>query len=428
MKRHLSAITLQLLMGAVSTAWAQTALNLEQCLHLARSNSPALHIADDAVRTAGLARSELWTTALPQLKGSIEGVYAPMPPTFGYDAVVSNGGQLAGQIILQQSLYDGGSRSLKSDQLQLDSDRLVKERRRVDRDLVFTVKQAFTDVLRAQEETELQKQSVDQLTTYLELVRKLFNGGTASYTDLLKTEVQLSNASLELQKATETAQSARSALAEVIGTELDSTVSVVGSLESPPDSTLAGIPAGPASGVDLAIAGLEIERSRLDVELTKRERFPSISFTGDAGYLSSVENLQLPSAERVTGIGYSVGVGIEVPIINWGATGLRVEQRELQLDAVKQETELLRRSLNGELQRTRLGLLNARNRLQTVRSNVKKSEDNFLLARSKYAGGAALSLEVLSAQQLLTEAKLAELETLSAIQHLSAKLEQLTTQ
>ncbi len=414
--------------GMITTATSQTSLTLEQCLQLARSNSPALRAADDATRTSELSQSELSTTALPQLKVGLGGSYAPVPPSFGYDPIISNGGQIAGQIILQQSLYDGGIRGIKSDQLQIDAERLARERRRVERDLTFAVKQAFIEVLRAERETELQQESVGQLTAYIDLVQRLFKGGSAGYTDVLKTEVQLSNAALSLQKAGESLQAARYSLSEVIGIEVDSSVSVTGSLESLPDSVSVLPEANVSNNLDLSIAGLGTERSVLEVELTKRERFPEISFIGDAGYLGSIENLRLPSSDHVSALGYSIGVGIDVPIFNWGATGLRIEQKEIELDAQRQQVELLHRSLTSELQKTRLGLVNARSRLQTVRRNFVKAEDNFLLTRSQYAGGAMSSLEVLAAQGLLTETKLSELETLAAIQVLSARLEQLTSQ
>lgn len=420
-------VAVYLSVGMVTTGLSQTSLTLDQCLQLARSNSPALRAADDAAQASELSQSELTTTALPQLKAGLGGSYAPVPPSFGYDPIISNGGQIAGQIMLEQSLYDGGVRSIKSDQLQIDAERLAKERRRVDRDLTFAVTQTFIEVLRAQRETELQQQSVDQLTTYLDLAQRLFKGGSAGYTDVLKTEVQQSNAVLSLQKAGESLQSARYSLAELTGAAMDS-ASFIGSLESPADSDSAPPENGLLHNLDLSIAGLGTERTMLEVELTKRERLPEISFIGDAGYLSSIENLRLPSSDRVSALGYSIGVGIDIPIFNWGATGLRIEQRELELDAQRQEVEILNRSLTSELQKTNLGLVMARNRLRAIRQNIVNAEDNFLLTRSQYAGGATSSLEVLAAQGLLTETKLAELGALASIRLLSAKLEQITSQ
>jgi outer membrane protein TolC len=87
----------------------------------------------------------------------------------------------------------------------------------------------------------------------------------------------------------------------------------------------------------------------------------------------------------------------------------------------------LQRSFSAEFRRTQLQMRNQRERLRVIQNNITSAEDNFLLTKSKYAGGGTLSLEVLSAQQLLTETKLSELQTMADIQLLNAKMEQLTT-
>jgi outer membrane protein TolC len=393
-------------------------------LTLAVENSPALRSADSEIRSAQLAQSELGTTKLPQLKLSLGTAYAPIPPAFGYDPIISNGGEVAGQIVLTQSLYDGGVRSLKSDQLENDRERLAREQRRAERDLVYEVKTAFIEALRAQQEVVLQRSSMDQLAAYLALVQRLYSGGSVGYTDLLKTQVQLSSASVFYQKALERSAAMKYTLAAIIGTPIDTATHFIGSLEdtlgNQPESDL-------RSSLELEIAAFDISRSNLDVELARRERTPVLSFVGDAGYLSSIQNYQLSAADRVKALGYSVGIAMEVPIMNWGATELRIEERELATDILRSRQELLRRSLLAGYQRTKLGLANARTRLHSIRASIASAEENFLLTKSKYAGGGALAIEVLAAQQLLTDIKLDELQTLDDIHSLAVKLEQLTT-
>ena len=408
-------------------ARAQDTLTLDRCLALARSNSPALRAADDAIRASSLASSQISRSALPQLKAVAGTIYAPESIQFGYDPAITNGGQVAGQLVLQQSLYDGGLRSIKSDQYDLDAERLLHERSRTDRDLTCAVQQAYIEVLRSQREIELQEQSVTQDSSYLNLVQRFYASGNAAYTDVLKTEVQLSSARIALQKSIESFRTALNAITELIGAQLDPGLTISGHLEDVVDGRSDTLTSGLGENLDLRIADLTIARTALEVDLTRHERYPTITAFGDAGYLSSIDNYRLPSSDRVKAIGYSVGIGVELPLLNWGATGLQAEQRGLEVDALRQQTELLRRSLTRDLSNTRLALFNARARLSALHANVAKAEENFLLTRSRFAGGAALSLEVLSARQLLTETKIDELETVASIQLLAAKLHQLTT-
>ncbi len=408
-----------------SQSLAQTTLSLEQCIELARSNSPALLAAGGAIHSSELAKQELSSAAYPQIKAAANASYAPIPPTWGYDPAISNGGQVAGQLILNQSLYDGGVRNLKAEQLGYESDRLAKEREKIARDLIFEIKQAFIGGLRAQQESNLQQQSVNQLSDYLGLVRRLYNGGSAGYTDVLKTEVQLETVRIALQRADESLALAKYSLSEFIGATVDSTATLEGSLGSLSSFDSSAAPAE-SGNLDIEIAELGVRRSLLDVELAHRERLPDISLTADAGYLSSVENLKLARSERLNAVGYSVGVGVEIPLFNWGATGLRIEQRSIEAEGLRFRTELLRRSVKSEFKKTTEQLRRSKERLIMIRSNINKSEENYLLTKSKFAGGVTLSLEVLTAQQLLTDSKLSELQTLADIQLQIAKLQQLS--
>ena len=113
--------------------------------------------------------------------------------------------------------------------------------------------------------------------------------------------------------------------------------------------------------------------------------------------------------------------------MNWGATDLRVQQKQLDADNLRLQSDLVQRSMSTESRKTRVQIIKQRERLYVIQNNITSAEDNFLLTKSKYAGGGTLSLEVLSAQQLLTDIKLSELQTLADIQLLAAKTEQLTT-
>ena len=415
----------------LSSASGQAVFTLDRCLMLARTQNPRMCNAENAIRAAGLSHAELATTKLPQIKLGASSIYAPSSGNFGYDPALSNGGQVTGQVIVQQSLYDGGMRGLKSDQLSLDIERLAKEKRIAERDLVFSVKQAFVETLRAEQEILLQEESVRQLSEYLEIVRRLSKVGSAAYTDVLKTELQLSNAQLSYQKAAEEFVVAKYTLAELIGTPLDTTFNIAGSLKDAAygqaDSSSFSLSPDSSPNLEMSAASLALKRSLLDVELTQHENYPTVLLMGDAGLVTSGDNLRLPRDERANMFGFSFGVALEIPLVNWGATDLRVQQKQLDADNLRLQSELLQRSMSTESRKTRVQIIKQRERLSVIQNNITSAEDNFLLTKSKYAGGGTLSLEVLSAQQLLTDTKLSELQTLADIQLLAAKMEQLTT-
>ena len=402
-------------------------LTLQRCLELAKSFSLKARASDMAVRASELEREELSTTKLPQVKFSTDASYAPASGTHGYDPAITDGGQLAGRVAIQQSLYDAGVRSLRSDQLSVERDALLKEKQLSERDLVFGVEQIFIEALRSQNEIALQQQSMQQLRDYLDLVERLAKGGGASYTDVLKTQVQLQEAERSLRKAQVSLSSTKYALAELMGREIDTTFTIQGSLES----LLAnGLPEyrqlDLSQNLDVSLAQLNVSKSSFDAEISKSGRLPVISAFADAGLLTSIDNLRLPASDRSGIFGYMIGVSLEIPLFTWGATDLRVQQKRLATDALGLQLEAVRRSVTTEFSRTQLQLKRTEEQIQSLRISLKAADENFILIKAKYAAGGVLSLEVLSAQQLLTDLRLEELQTLADGQALLAKLEQLT--
>jgi outer membrane protein len=419
-----------LLLCGSGLAYSQHIYTLDECLAIARKNSLALRISETSMRSSQSAHDELKTTALPQIKLGAGAMYAPTSKNFGYDPALSNGGQLAGQVILQQPLYDAGIRRLKSAQLDLELARLSHEHLANDRDIIFNVKEAYIALLLAQEATALQQSSTEQLSDYLDLVNRMYHGGNGSYTDVLKTNLQLSSARIAFEHSKESQTIAKFSLAQAMGIPADTTLMASGTLEhlSIPiaDSLNSNSIDSSFTNLDLQMAQLEIQKGLVDVELARSERLPTFLLNADAGLFTSFDNLRLPTEERSSMIGASIGVSVELPILSWGAIDLRTEQRKLAVEIQQDQKEQLRRSLLIERQKTLAQLRTALNELVALKHNLSTAEENYSLTKSKYAAGGSLALEVLSAQQLLVDTRTASLQTESDILLLLAHLEQLS--
>jgi outer membrane protein TolC len=406
---------------------AQQTLTLDDCLRKARENSIALRLTDHALHAGQLTETEIRSTALPQIKLSTGASYAPVSGSTGYDPTISNMGQVSGLVVVQESLFDGGIRGLRADQIALELERLSNQHRATDRDLVYAVTALFVEALRAQQEIVLQDLSVGQLEEYLSLVNQMMHGGAASRTDVLKTVVQLTNARLASAGAARDACLARAMLAEAMGNPSDTAFVVAGTLATPSAAVDEPMPDSVGESLDVTIGGLDLKKSLLDVEISKRERWPTFSLTGDLGWLTSVENLRLAQSERLPALGYSVGILMEVPLFTWGGIGSRVEQREAAAAAQQLGVEQISRSFRHAILSVRIQMQKREAALRASQSTIRAAEENYLLTKAKFAGGGTLSLDVLSAQQLLADSRLSELQSLAAWHTLNAKLHQLHT-
>ncbi len=419
-----------LIIVASGISWSQVPWDLARCIAVARERSPYLQIARNMARRTALSQTENSAAGLPQVKAVASTVFAPWSKGAGYDPALSNGGQLAAQVSIQQSLFDGGIRSLRADQLRLEADQRDLEYRRAERDLIFTVRQAYVETLRAQNAVELEKSNVRDLTDYRDLVKRLVAAGSAGNTDLLKTELDLANARIALQTANDAALTAGVTLGEIMGLGADSTVQAVGTLDSllaPASDEFTGAAAF-RPNLDLTLAGIEYDKSLFDVSMAHRERYPAVSLFGDAGLLTSGDNLRLPAPERSPMFGFSLGLSFELPLVTWGGAGAREEEMAVASENLRLATQGLRRSMTAEIRRVRLQLRGALARRDASEDMIRTASDNLLLTRSRYAVGGVLALEVLSAQQQLRDIRRAALQARADIQSLRARIDQLETE
>jgi outer membrane protein len=418
-------IILIALAGAVGLH-AQQQLTLEQCLTLARAKNLELRNASITLQSGKYSEQEIIASQRPQIKAAGSAGYAPHSPQIGYDPAITNGGQVSVQVTLQTPLYSWGMRELRLKRGTVDQKQHGAQLARTERDVTASVKQLFIENLRGCEEVLLRIEAITRLSDYLDRVQLQYKGGSAGYSDILKTKTQISSAKEMLRKSQETVTLSKISLAELLGMTPDTAFHLSGNI----DTMLLGVREAnysfdTAKIPELTAAHEEVEKGLIDLELIKRERFPIISLTMDGGYLSSVDRLN--SSDSKNAMGFSTGAAFEVPLMDWGALRYRRLQQQLAIDTLNITAQIISRSFTAEFNRTTLQLNNARVQLGLIRERIKNAGEDFLLAKSKYVAGASTSSDVLLAQQTLTDAKIDELQTKATIVILAARRDQISS-
>jgi outer membrane protein len=402
-----------LLLGLLSTgpggpsAYAQRVLTIEECLARTFQNYPAARISDLNIRASEAALDEQRRSLLPPLRLNLSAIYAPHSARYGYDADVTDGGQVAAQVGVTQTIYDGGARGAKSEQLSLDIDRSRLEKRRTMRDLRWTVFCLYTDAVEQFQLNKVQRRRCEDIAGYSVLATHLTRGGGGGGSDLLKIRIALENARNALAKTELQIMSAKLALAAMMGTPLDTafevesgdpanSLRVADSLLSAADTT---------SPMEIAAAELAVRHAVLELDVARAAELPTVSLSADAGYLSSFDKYRLPPAERLTPVGASFGILIEHPLFGWGAPGQRVLQREIDVESARLTLEQEKQAATSGAMRARGELVASRGQLAAFKRIINDAEDHYALVRAAYMGGTATALEVLSAEDALSDAR-----------------------
>lgn len=404
-------------------------LTLDRCVALARQNSPELQIAQNATNAAKLDRQIAAKSNLPQLKFVGDAGYAPISPSFGYDPAISNGGEMGARIVAEQTLYSGGQRSLQMKQADAEINSRSLAWRQQDRDLVYTVREAFIELLRAQQVLQLQKQRAARLTDYSELVDRLSEAGTVGHTDALRTQVELSRAKIDAQAAQSTLWSARLNLARLLGAPQDTTLAVSGSLDNllfdTADSTATGTAVSLPGNLDLSAARVDSLQSTIAISLAKAQWRPKVSLSADAGVMTSRENLLLQPQDRYNSTGYSVGVNVEIPLWDWGVHRNEVSKSRTELMSATENINLIRRDIEAQGHDLLLRFQSARDRLASLHLVEQSAKQIYMLSLAQYADGLLSASDVLISQQSLTDVRESSVEALAEIQSLQAQLDRI---
>jgi outer membrane protein len=403
------SLFLALLLAAIPgpAARAQRVLTYDECLARTLQNHPAAAISELSVRSSEAALEEHRRSLMPPVHLNLSAQYAPHGARYGYDAVVTDGGQLTAQVGVTHTLYDGGARGVRTDQLMLDINRSRLEMRRTLRDLRWSLLGAYTDAVESVQLRDVQRQRLDDLAGYAVLAEHLVRGGGGGGSDLLRIRIALENARNALAKSELQIAARKLTLAAMMGAPQDTAFEVQpadprASL-SAADSVLAMNDTTPP--LDVAAADLAVQHADLEVDLARAAQLPTISLSGDAGYLSSLDYLQLPAAERVAPFGASIGISIEHPLFGWGAPGQKILQREIDVESARLNLDMEKRSAMSESMRARGELVAARQQLDAYRRILADATDHYALVRAGYMGGTTTALEVLSAEDVLSDAR-----------------------
>jgi outer membrane protein len=398
-------------------------LSLEEAVALGLESSPALHASRARTESSSARTREVQAARLPSFK--FGGGYTrlsevppfevtlPISPT---PIVVSQNyfNSYALRLSLQQPLFTGfrlqagveSARMLeKSADSDLENDRLG---------FVFAVKNAYWALAKARDFEKAVAESIDQVTEQLKDVRAFTDQGLLTKNEVLRAELQLSNAQLMMIDTQNAIEVARTSLNSLIGLPLDTDIELTTTPESlaarlPAEDTAAGdeaarlIQTALSDRDDLKSADFRIKSSEAGVKAAKAGWYPQVFLTGNYYYYRPNPRL-MPAQDKFYG-SWDVGISLSLDVWNWGQTRSQTVQAEAQLDQARDARKLLGDHIALEVIQSRLAVSRAREKTHIASEAVVLAEENLRITRERFEQGVALNRDVLDAETALLQAK-----------------------
>jgi outer membrane protein TolC len=394
----------------LSRVWAQTSaataspppsdpvprLTLDDAIRLAKTNAPDFRAA---LAEAGIAREDrvqARAALLPSLAYTTGAIYTKPNGTGSGAFIGANGPR---EYISQSTVHETLSFASVADYRRVRAlAALARARAEIaTRGLVLTVTRNFYDVIISQRKYENARAAADDAQKFVDLSKKLENGGEVAHSDVVKAQLQANDRERDVEDARLAAEQAKLGLAVVIFPTFTADYEVV--------NDLGEVPALPDVGhveelaahnnPEIAAANAAMQAAQHEVSAAFAGHLPSVSFD----YFYGIDaNHYATYTGDVHNLGYQAVATLNVPIFDWGATRSKVKQAQLRRDVARVQLSATQRTALANLRLFYNQAQTARTQIDLLKQSADLAAESLRLTVLRYQSGEATALEVVDAQ------------------------------
>ena len=409
MRNRILIISIIFLTGKSSLAQKNTLdFYLQEAIH----NSPLLKDYQSQIESNAIDSERIRAQYKPQVTGSSSNTYAPVIHGFGYDAVITNGGQLSGIVNVSQTLVSRGNLSAQYKNIQLQNQGIANTARISIQDLKRTITNQYLTAFGTLQQLNLAKEIHELLQKEVSILKILTEKNVYRQTDYLTLLVTVQQQNLSLRQLDIQFHNDYANLNYLSGIVDTSAVDL-----DEPDFSINPLP-DPDHSVffqKYMIDSLILVHNRTLIDYSYK---PKINLYANGGYLSSL------TYQGYKNFGTSVGLDITVPIYDGKQKKMQYRKLDIsertrssykifytsqyyqqinQLEQQLQQTESLIGDINNQIKYSD-GLIEVNTKL--LETGDAKIAD-LIIALNNY----------LNAKNLLTQNKVSRLQIINQINY-----------
>jgi outer membrane protein TolC len=301
------------------------------------------------------------------------------------------------------------------------------------RGLQVTVTQAYYGLLVAQRKYAAAQQSRDGAGNVLKISEDMEKQGQVAHSDVIKFQIQFNQQDQAFREANLTMGNARLNLAVLLFPTFNQDFSVVDdmdtarplpSFEETEQLALKGNP-------QLAAAAASARQSNAAVSVARAAFFPTISLDVDYGIEANAFALKsvavsFPDQGRLPNLGYFATAVLNVPVWDWGTRWSQLHQAEDRRAQAHLELTFAQRQTLANLHAYYEEASTARSEVDLLRSSADLAAESLRLNTLRYRSGESTVLDLVDAQNTLTQAQGAYADGLARYRVALATLQTIT--
>jgi outer membrane protein TolC len=290
--------------------------------------------------------------------------------------------------------------------------------------LTYNIKSAYWQVFKATEVKKVVDDNVEQIQAHLKDVQNFFDQGMVTNNEVLKVQVQLSDAQLRQIDAENNVRLAKMALNNLIGLPLMTDIDITSSPENQQkqfDRFDDLIKKATENRSEVKAMESRVSAGQSGVTLAKSGWYPQIYLTGDYYYDRPNQRL-VPTQDKFYDT-WDVGVALSMPLWNWRTAEFRTTEAETQVAALQDALGQLKDGISLEVAQNYLNFAQAKQRISVAEQTVKQAEENNRVTNDEYKQGLVPNTDVIDAETALLQSKMNYTQTLVDYELAQAGLE-----
>lgn len=394
---------------------APLTITLQDALQRARQNDPQYRSVITDLGVAREDRVQARAGLLPNVSYNNSFIYTQGTGPLPLSCQTSTAGCPTARFIANNGVHEYISQANAHEALSLtnvadyrrSSALLAKARAEADvatRGLVVSVTQAYYGLVVAQRKYANTQRAAAEAARFLDISQKLEAGGEVAHADVLKAHIQSQQQQRDLQEAQITMERSRLDLAVLLFPDFNQNFTAVDDLQTPePLPAFAEAEAtGKKNNPDLRAALAAYQASSHEVTAAWGGLLPSLS----VDYFYGIDSNQFAiRTNGVRNLGYATVATLQIPIFSWGSDRSKLKQAELRRDQAHVGLNFAQKQLLSHLRQFYSEAETARSEMESLASSAEMAAESMRLTTMRYQAGESTVLEVVDAQNTLTQAR-----------------------
>jgi outer membrane protein len=380
-------------------------LALTDCIDIALERNLDIHLIEESLAQADADITRAWSAMLPFI--GAEGSYTQLDEELAFEVgpvsltFMDRDIYKAG-VVLRQPIFAGGRLNAARKAARHSRDASIEDKKSVEEEIVFQVTRIYRSAQVAEAFHRVDVEAVNLLEKHEHDVFILVREGANPQVDLLRTKTDLANARKNLNASANAFDIALSGLKNLLVIDLEEPVFLTQGFSRPPR------PAGDLSTFtsraiksrpELSSLKYQVAAAEQGLKAAKGEYLPSIGLEGRYEYI------QGGIREMDGDYHWTVGIGAEVPLWNWGKTRSDVIKARSGLNQLKIMYKKVEEQICLEVRKAFLNLRKAEKNITASEAALKTSSEAYRMEKARYQAGEGTNTNVLDAQIALSRAE-----------------------